>query len=274
MNVSQNQNSDDLFNSPSYYIMIVSLFFSASTSLMLIFVLKDKIYAKSKLMLKVTIAETVSICSCIWLLFRYNFKVSYARIFRISLVYRFFGPEQKDDVISLIAMDKVSLSLFYSFQTYSILMSSFICLEMLFSLKYPIAKIQKRVNIYVMITYFMTGFQFIILMIFTEIDKNNLEKDTFISKRLFNKLYGNYFRYVNVAVFIFFIVSGAISIIYLALRFCKGSVHLAKKQKIAFVIKHCFFVFIYLLFYLPLMINDLIFASTGNTVFEEVSFIN
>jgi len=250
-------NTNDQFDSAAYYIMITSIVLSLTSSLMLIFILKDKIYAKSKLMILVTNGELISICSTVWFLLRYNTKINFAKVFYYSGIYRFLY----DNSIAKVALDKIGISLFYSFQTFSILMSSFLCLEMFFSLKYPIAQVRKRINIYLIITYSITGVQFILLMINT--DFYDIKTDEFITDALFHdnftgKLIIN--RIINFICFIFFFASGLLSICYLILRFCKASnANIARDLRNKFVAKHCCFVGVYLTFYLPMMINEFIY---------------
>ena len=208
-------------------------------------------------MIIITIGELISICSSVWFLFRYWFKIEFAKVFRYSLIYSFLY----DNNVAKLALDKINLSLFYAFQTNSILMNSFLCLEMFYSLKYPISQITKRFNFYLILTYSATMFQFILLMVRVNFDDSiDNNPDLFLSIILYQD-FGILFRIINIICFVFFIATGGISICYLILRFCRGShIDIAIDLRNKFVTRHCFFVFTYLIFYLPLMINEFIFV--------------
>jgi len=268
-----NSTDNDLFDSAVFYIMITAIILSTSTSIFLIFILKDKIYKQSKLMMKVAIGETISIFSSIWFMFRYDVRFGFAKVFRYSQLYAYLY----DFDIAKIAMDKVNMSLFYSFQTYTILLSSFLCLEIYFSLNNPIAKINKRYNIYLIVTYIITAFQFIVLMVNTTFATSKV--DEFITEAMFHENFGIVFRIVNLVCFFFFCSVGIVSIIYLMQRFCKKTnmkLNLAREQRYKFVTKHCVFVIIYCLFFLPLMINEFIFTLYNDKTklfFVDVSLV-
>lgn len=147
--------------------------------------------------------------------------------------------------------DIVNKCLFYSMQAYTVLLNTFISIEIIYSLKNPISKIAKRLKTYKLVTVFTTIACF--LIIFTTTSNENVTES--LKDRLFHS---KILVMTNIILFIFTEIIGMISTVYLFNRFCRAN-NIASAIRNTFVIRHLMYYIIYTICLFPYFFNSLLF---------------
>ena len=242
-------------------ILLSTIFISSILSLYLKYFLECKKSTYSKLIRKICKAEAIFIFSSIW------FVIS-------PDIYKFFSQLTKDVVILDLSkidepkdiLSKINISLFYAFQTYSILLNMFLCLEMILSIRYPVSKMQQRVKLYLLFAFIVSTVQFLFIIADKDIKHivettdniNNGTTAKTVTGKFFDNNLGVLVRLITLIPYIVFIFVGMLSILFLIGRFCRGK-SVAKKLRNKFVLKHILYVTCYMITYLPIMINSSMF---------------
>ncbi len=239
-------------------LMTTSIGVSVIFSLILIIIIKDKKFSYSKLMFNIILAETVSVFSTMWFIIKLLNK-DVKNYFTLALEYLHILIIKDRDIIGHY-IDKLNIILFQTFQTYAISMNMCICIEMILTLRDPVAKVERRVFLYLFITYLLIIAEIVVLMC---VNLTVVDNDDFIGYILFStKTLGiDYiFRMIKVIIFILFVLVGWVSIFYIILRFRKNT-NIAESMRNKFVFKHVCSVLLYILFYAPYQYYEFLFVT-------------
>jgi len=250
-----------------HYILFGIIIISTLLSIVLKYFLEMKKSIYSKLMTTISQAEAIFTFSSVWFVIPASFYDKFHDIITSTVILDFFTNSKE-------VLAKFNICIFYTFQSYSILLNMFICMEMVYSLKYPVTKIQKRLKMYNLFTYLVCIIQFILIIIDNKIF-NVLNPDEYptVTSRFFNTCVQTVVRLFTFIPYICFFLIGSISIFYLVVRFCRGK-GFKKKERDTFVFKHVLYVLAYFLLYLPVMFNYLIliFFPDFGLILPDVNF--
>ena len=256
--MSYNNESTFLFSFElNSIIMMISVLISVFFSLLLIIIINDKSFNFSKLLFNIAIAETLSLFSSFWFIvniFNNKVNVCFAKIVLDVHLYFLRDLESTEELL-----DKINIIFFNIFQTFAIFMNFFVCLEMILTLRDPVSKSQRRIQIYTIIVYATTLIEFISLL-FTDIPIHK-DNNQFIGYILFNKFIVNldfFYRIFKVFIFVMYSIIGVTSIFFIIVRFRKTT-NIAKDMRNKFVLRHIFSVLIYVLLYIPYFYYETIY---------------
>jgi hypothetical protein len=172
-----------------------------------------------------------------------------------------------DNGENCITLKFSNISVYNGIQAYSMLLNIFICLEVILILKNPISQLKSRLKPYFIISYF-TG----LCVFFTTFFTISTDKENF-SYSLTNIFISEISLYVNLCIYLIFVVIGFISMFYLFMRFCVGK-SLLKNLKNFFVVRHFIYITLYIICFLPNKINEmLVIFKSENFIALEVGII-
>lgn len=142
--------------------------------------------------------------------------------------YMIYG--QIKDLKSLrIKLEKLMLILYFISESVLFFLNTVLCIEMILIIKNPIGDKQNRIYSYIILSIII-AIAIVLLYLFNPNDDG---------------LRCEYVLYFSLVLLIIFIISGAASIVYLSIHFCKERILMQTSRKI-FVIKHGMYVMIYL----------------------------
>ena len=238
-------------------VMLVSVLISVLFSLILIIIIKDKKFNYSRLMFNIVIGEALSLFSTMWFLVNIinkDIKENFASALQVLHLYFIEDLKVLEGLI-----DRINIIFFHVFQTYSLSMNVFICLEMIQTLRDPVSKVNRRVVLYITIIYIVILVEFILML---SLELKIIENNDFLGYILFDKNTYNIdflFRLIKISIFLLYIIVVFTSIIYLILRFRKTT-SVAKEIRNKFIRQHILSVVIYVLLFAPYQYYDLLFV--------------
>jgi hypothetical protein len=237
--------------------------FSIVLSLALMFKLLSKKSNYSRIMRHILSSECILIYSEMLAVAGQNpkYKISekICEIFNL-LTFGFF-----DNGENCVSLKFSNTSVYYGIQSYSMLLNIFICLEVILILKNPISQLKSRLKPYFFISYF-TGLCVFFTTFFT-IDQQDF------SYSLTNIFKVKISLYINLCIYLIFVIIGFISMFYLFMRFCVGK-PLLQNLKNFFVVRHFIYITLYIICFLPNKINEfLVILNSENFIALELGII-
>jgi len=208
-------------------------------------------------MFNIVIGEALSLFSTMWFLVNIinkDIKENFASALQVLHLYFIEDLKVLEGLI-----DRINIIFFHVFQTYSLSMNVFICLEMIQTLRDPVSKVNRRVVLYITIIYIVILVEFILML---SLELKIIENNDFLGYILFDKNTYNIdflFRLIKISIFLLYIIVVFTSIIYLILRFRKTT-SVAKEIRNKFIRQHILSVVIYVLLFAPYQYYDLLFV--------------
>ncbi len=175
--------------------------FSLILSIFFVIILNKNPTSYGKLVERVVISEAISIfCILLFILeIEKNFNIDNIsmEIFNF-LTFNIFADMDFDNLdksnANIINLNKIMIKFnvcaYYSTEIFSILMSIFICFEIILVLKNPIAQIKSRVTIYFAFSYFLSISVFLLNILYKDFDTREIYNKKDLD---FDYLYRNIF---------------------------------------------------------------------------------